>query len=339
MVSTLLSNNPTMFFNKKVTIQNEELTIILQGLPHRESLNNWIENYSNWNVIVSTWESVDLSEFEFPKNWKIIQSKYPLYRFHSHLNLDYQIETSLRGLYEVQTTYAIKARLDEYWSNLDIVLNKIKRNKEKIVSSSMYFRKRGFSNDLYRFHIGDKFLGGTTDNLILMFESTLQNIQEKFWDTNNPEGQLGLGYIMGKESNIDFHKIQSELNQTNVDKPKLEEVIKHLNSIINDIVSNGVMISTKFTSYLIKDIDIDTISDRVKDISVKSNWLNTQFNNYKKSKFNGDGQLMEKWFEIQDINELKPYIATRNFGPRGRVFYKDDFDHKREDCIIDIKDY
>jgi len=339
MASSLLSNNPIMFFRKKVTIKNNDLTIVLQGLPNRECLNKWIKNYSDWNVVVSTWESVDLSEFEFPKNWKIIQSKYPLYRFHSHLNLDYQIETSLRGLYEVKTSYAIKARLDEYWSNLDIVLDKIKKNEDKIVSSSMYFRKKGFANDMYRFHIGDKFLGGTTDNLILMFESTLQNIQEGFWNNDNPEGQLGLGYIMGKESGFDFDKIKEQLHQTKVTKPKLDEVIKHLNSIINDVVSNGVMISTKFASYLIKDVDIEGIHQRVNDMNTKMNWLNSQFDKFKSKKFNGDGGLMKKWFVIQDINELKPYIATRNFGPRGRVFYKDDFDHKREDCINDIMDY
>lgn len=327
-----------MFFkNKKVT--NEELTIVLQGLPHKECVEEWIKNYSKWNIIVSTWDSVDLSSYNFPSHWKVIQSKYPLYRFHSHLNLDYQIETSLRGLYEVQTPYAIKARLDEYWSNLDIILDKVKKNKEKIVSSSMYFRKRGYSNDMYRFHIGDKFLGGTTDNLILMFESTLQNLQEGFWTTDNPEGQLGLGYIMGKEKSFDFDKIKKNLNQTKNNEVSLTQILKHLNSIINDVVSNGVLISTKFASYLIKDVDVGGIHQRITDMNTKLNWLNSQFNNYSTKKFDGDGELMKKWFIIQDINELKPYIGTRNFGPRGRVFYKDDFDHKREECITDVNEY
>ena len=327
-----------MFFKKK-KVTNEELTIVLQGLPHKECVDEWIKNYSNWNVIVSTWKSVDLSSYEFPTNWKILQSEYPLYRFHSHLNLDYQIETSLRGLYEVQTPYTIKARLDEYWSNLDIVLTKIKREKEKIVSSSMYFRKRGYSNDLYRFHIGDKFLGGTTENLILMFESTIQNIQEGFWQTDNPEGQLGLGYVMGKDKDFDFYKIQKQLNKTNKTIKNLNDILKHLNSIINDVVSNGVMVSTKFASYLIKDIDVNGIHHRITDMNTKLNWLNSEFDDYKTKKFDGDGELMKKWFVIQDINELKPYIGTRNFGVRGRVFYRDDFDHKREECITDIKDY
>jgi hypothetical protein len=144
---------------------------------------------------------------------------------------------------------------------------------------------------------------------------------------------------MGKESGFDFDKIKEQLHQTKVTKPKLDEVIKHLNSIINDVVSNGVMVSTKFASYLIKDVDIEGIHQRVNDMNTKMNWLNSQFDKFKSKKFNGDGGLMKKWFVIQDINELKPYIATRNFGPRGRVFYKDDFDHKREECITNVKDY
>lgn len=327
-----------MFFKKKM-VTNKELTLVLQGLPNRECVKEWIENYSNYNVIISTWEGVDLSSYRFPSHWKVIQSKYPLYRFHSHLNLDYQIETSLRGLYEVKTKYAIKARLDEYWSNLDIVLDKIKINEEKIVSSSMYFRKKGYSNDMYRFHIGDKFLGGTTENLIIMFESTLQNLQEKFWNNNNPEGQLGLGYIMAKEKKFDFYSIQQALNNTTKNRPTLTQILKHLGSVINDIVSNGILITTRYTSYLIKDVDVKAINQRVSDMNTKLNWLNSQFDDYSMEKFNNDGYLMRKWFTVQDINELKPYIGTRNFGPRGRVFYKDDFNHNREECINDLKDY
>ena len=42
--------------------------------------------------------------------------------------------------------------------------------------------------------------------------------------------------------------------------------------------------------------------------------------------------------ESIDINELKPYIATRNFGKKdgGRVWYRDNFDHDKEKCLTDI---
>ncbi len=48
---------------------------------------------------------------------------------------------------------------------------------------------------------------------------------------------------------------------------------------------------------------------------------------------------MQKWFDIIDINELKPYIATSFQGKKGRVWYNSDFDNEKEDCVSDIKKY
>ena len=62
----------------------------------------------------------------------------------------------------------------------------------------MFFRKWG----MYPFHCGDKILGGTKDNLLLMFESTLHNLEIKLWDETIPESQLGFGYIIGKEPEL-----------------------------------------------------------------------------------------------------------------------------------------
>ena len=53
-----------------------DLTIILQGRCEVEPIKLWIENYSEWNVIISTWIDSDLP-FDFPHNWKIIKSEYP----------------------------------------------------------------------------------------------------------------------------------------------------------------------------------------------------------------------------------------------------------------------
>jgi hypothetical protein len=49
-----------------------------------------------------------------------------------------------------------------------------------------------------------------------------------------------------------------------------------------------------------------------------------------------DKPYMKKWFDIIDINELKPYIATRNHHDLGRIWYRDNFDHYEENCLTDI---
>ena len=157
--------------------QQREYTILLQGVINPKTFNLWIKNYSDYKAVVSIWEDENLDDYVIPNNWKIVKNKYPLVRFWRGANLDYQIITTLAGLNEVSDKWVIKMRTDEYYSNLDKVFTKMKRNPEKIVSSSMFFRKYG----MYKFHCSDKLLGGATDNLIGMYESTLQNLEMKLW--------------------------------------------------------------------------------------------------------------------------------------------------------------
>jgi hypothetical protein len=195
----------------------KELTIILQGVVHPKQIELWKKNHKNSKVIISTWEDC---EFNFngwlPKKWKLIVNSYPFIRFAPIANLDYQIISTLKALYEVDTKWVIKMRADEYWSNLDKVYDKMQLNSEKIVSGSMFFREWG----MYPFHCGDKILGGTLDNLTLMFESTLANLESKLWNYSIPESQLGLGYIMGKDSSIDTPHLRNQLVNFSVQKRK-----------------------------------------------------------------------------------------------------------------------
>ena len=190
----------------RIFFKEREYKILLQGVINPKTFNLWIKNYSDYKVVVSIWEDEDLSDYEIPTNWKVIKNKYPLVRFRKEANLDYQIITTLAGLAEVEGEWVIKMRTDEYYSNLDKVFKKMKANPEKIVSSSMFFRKYG----LYKFHCSDKLLGGTTENLTAMYESTLHNLEMKLWDETIPESQLGLGYIMAKDSTIDIDDLNNK---------------------------------------------------------------------------------------------------------------------------------
>ena len=100
-----------------------DLTILIQGRCEAEQLQLWIDNYSDWNVIVSTWDDYNLN-LNFPNNWNIIKSEYPI-RFCDMQNIDLQLVSTLNGLKEVQTDYVIKVRGDEFFSNLHLVYNKM----------------------------------------------------------------------------------------------------------------------------------------------------------------------------------------------------------------------
>jgi len=178
----------------------EDLTIVIQGRCEEEQLKLWIDNYSEWNVVLSTWIDFNF-DLDFPKKWKIIKSQYPI-RFVDMQNIDLQIVSTLNGLKEVNTQYAIKVRGDEFFSNLELVYDKMKEVYPKVLVSSIFFRPLG----LYLYHISDHFICSTTENLKLMFEKTydLLNNHTKF--NNSPESHLGFSFIAGKE-NWDLYSI------------------------------------------------------------------------------------------------------------------------------------
>jgi len=322
------------YFNK--FMNKHPYTILLQGKINEETLNLWIKNHSESKVVLSIWEDEDLSSFDIPKKWKVVINHYPFIRFRPQANLDYQIITTLHGLQYVETNWVIKMRCDEYWSNLDKIFDKMKSNPNKIVSGSMFFRKWG----MYPFHCGDKILGGTTDNITLMFESTLHNLELKLWDETIPESQLGLGYVMAKDNLLNNKDIREKLNYMSSmrNKPKQDvgEVTSAIYKGLEITTQKAFSILAHEFNYSAKKIYFDDIKNELDYII---NILSNVSNSIADMRFQplDERGYMRKWFDIIDINELKPYISTRNFGgTKGRVWYRDDFPNEIEDCMIDI---
>ena len=319
----------------------KDVTLILQGKVEPEQMELWKKNYKDWNVIVSTWEDVD---FNFrggffskwlPKKWKLVINKYPLVRFRSTSNLDYQILTTLGGLEQVNTKWVIKARCDEYWSNLDKVVDKMKMYPNKIITSSMYFRKWG----MYKFHISDKIIAGTTDNLFLMFESTLHNIELNFYNSPIPESQLGLGFVVGKEKGLNLDDIKHRLNLELLPIYNSDETSTYteLSDIMSKIVNSSMELLTQDLLKLQKNPDWNSAKKKLEYISQLSGYC---INKIDRNNFGvyDDKSLMRKWFEIVDVNELKPYISTRSNGGKngGRIYYRDNFVNEKEDSMTNI---
>lgn len=318
----------------------KDVTIILQGLVAPKQLELWKKNYKNWNVIISCWTD---EEFDFyqgivttwlPKKWKVIKNQYPIIRFKPEANLDYQITSTLNALREVNTKYVIKSRLDEFYSNIDKLVVKLKRNEEKIVCGSVFFRKYG----MYPFHIADKLMCGTKDNLTLMFESTLHNIEMKFWDFNIPESQLGVGYVMGKEIGLDFENWKRALNNYNNYSKSESEILKDIRVATNILIKNSSDILSDMLFY--DKPDWGGMLEKIEH----SNY-SLQICRKELSKLNYEeldsGKYVRKYFDVVDVNQLQPYIVTRsNGGPNGgRKWWYNDFNNEEEDCVTNLQHY
>lgn len=180
----------------------EDVTVIIQGRLYQESYDYYIKTYKGFKVIISTWIDNTIDFKNLPDNFKVILSPYP--KEIGGQNLNYQITSTLNGLEAVTTKYTIKVRGDEYWSNLESVLNRVKHSPNKLHTSSVYFR--AWSHMQY--HISDHMIAGTTENMKVMFESSKYNfdnklitylkngVPETYWE---PELNLTRSYLMAKE--------------------------------------------------------------------------------------------------------------------------------------------
>jgi len=69
------------------------------------------------------------------------------------------------GLNLANTNYTIKMRSDEFYSNLTPFMESIRKSPEKITTGDVFFR-----NAKIPFHPSDHLVGGTTENMRLVFE-------------------------------------------------------------------------------------------------------------------------------------------------------------------------
>lgn len=318
----------------------KDVTIILQGVVIPEQLELWKKTYKNCNVIISCWED---EKFDFnqgiitpwlPKKWKVIKNQYPLVRFQPSANLDYQIISTMSALKKVKTEYVIKSRLDEFYSNVDLLLTKLKKDKDKIVCGSVFFRKHG----MYPFHIADKLMCGTLDNFFLMFESTLHNLEMKFWNYTIPESQLGIGYVMGKEPNINIEKWKYTLNKKLGQRLPDKDMVQALRASMNRVINNS---SEMLSNLLCHDtISWQEILDNLNHTKKVIDYCISPIEENLREKID-DAKYIRKYFDVVDVNELKPYVVTRsNGGPTGgRMWWYSNFDNDEEDCVTSLKKY
>jgi hypothetical protein len=159
-----------------MTYSRSDYTVIIQGPMCRESIDNIKEYYKHANVIISTWSNSLFSNDviqEIEKYAKIIVSE-PIYISKNYLNqanILYQSLSTYNGLINVNTKFSIKVRSDEKFTDLSKLLDKHKKNTDKIICSNIFFRKP----KLYAYHISDHIICGRTDILLKSFDD-IKNI-------------------------------------------------------------------------------------------------------------------------------------------------------------------
>lgn len=191
----------------------EDVTIIIQGKIDSELLERWVLEYEEWNVIVSTWSTENLGGVRIPKNWILLQ--FPLTpQFIDIMTLQWQLQSTMNAFQYVKTPFLIKARGDEFYSNLYRFVKEIKIKSQQIICSDIFYR--GLEHN--PFHISDHLIGGTSENIKIMFENTWEQIKDgwkmtsDFDGSENPETYLGFGFVSHME-NITKEQHKSYLSE------------------------------------------------------------------------------------------------------------------------------
>jgi hypothetical protein len=197
----------------------EDVTVIIQGRLMQDSYDFYIENYKDCPVIISTWVDNTIDFKNLPENFIVLLSPYP-YDFGAQ-NLNLQLISTLNALERVKTKYVIKVRGDEYYSNLQYVLNSIKVEPNKIHTSSIFFRAWQYAE----YHISDHIIAGTLINMLTMFRESKNNFDtgkvnvskwkvdgnfHKWVTTHAPEERITKSYLNAKEP-FRFEKVDGRI--------------------------------------------------------------------------------------------------------------------------------
>ena len=178
------------FLKRTLDFENK---IIIQGSLHPRSIKT-IPYYLRYGeVVVSCWDSDDLSLLEeYNNHIKIVVNKYSDVpksprKGGTQAPWIYQHFTTLNGIKESSGYFCIKVRSDESYPVLDPIINILKHNRDnkdkdtqlyqyfKIVTSNIYFR---FDKE-NKFHPSDHIIAGQKNRMQDIFTRGLQLCQQK----------------------------------------------------------------------------------------------------------------------------------------------------------------
>lgn len=174
------------------------ITLVFQGpiFPRTFEYIRTCKNAGFANVILSTWPDKSLSDY---KGKLVINSSDEAYKLDpwGTTMCRYQVYSTLGGLREVTTPYAIKHRTDEVY-NLDKLIELFEQDTSKIVCHNIFYREHHHSP----YHTSDKLQMGTIENLLQMYEAASEYLSGQEHDKFNlpdcPEQIITMSYLATK---------------------------------------------------------------------------------------------------------------------------------------------
>lgn len=187
-----------------------QFTIVIQGRVTAECYAFYLENYTKFNVVISTWDDNCPIDFQNCPFQVVVKSTFADVRVAGNQNLAYQVKSTASGLEHVKTPYCIKMRGDEYYSNLEHIMKAVVSSPDKLWVLPVFFRHTSY----IKYHISDHLIAGTTANLKSMFGGVDDETTPPLYNPRIvPEVFLTTNYLNKRNPNYASHPIAELMSE------------------------------------------------------------------------------------------------------------------------------
>jgi hypothetical protein len=155
-------NNEIYYFFRRKNAKPvyDNLSIVIQGPLFNSTLDLLCILFIYGKLVVSSWDKYNFEE---------VKDKVETEQIFNKQNIYYQIYTTLKGLENITTKYVMKVRTDEMYADFKYFIDRIFENPTKIITTNIFIRKV----NRFPYHCSDHLIGGTTENIIKMFNGAL----------------------------------------------------------------------------------------------------------------------------------------------------------------------
>ena len=192
-------------------MENEDITILIQGPLNDTSLSNISEYLKFGNVLISTWmeEETPLPKLDIPigkeKNVKLVSQKLPPKNewdarwqgAKQDSTFPWAWQSTMAGLQTIETKYTIKTRSDEKFVNLQPMID-LHKKTDKLIWGNIWAKIW----DKQPHHIGDHIFMDKTERLLDTYRKIYESIDLNV-GAYSAEAVLSISYMRNLGLNPD----------------------------------------------------------------------------------------------------------------------------------------
>jgi len=235
---------------ERVLVIRDNITLVIQGPmnTHMGSLRRGILNipyYSKFvkNIVVSSWKQnskdVKMSKrFMREHSVKHVDDEEKNYEGHLNQgNVSLQVATTLNGLKLVETEYVIKVRCDEYYENLDKVIETLENNPDQLITSEPFYR----TNQIDRYAISDHVMAAQTVKMRDMLEKAqyfCKNACDEIRETDMAPEEIMRQFFDGQNTRVSmehFGKFFFKISGRTLTQKNYAEYRKQHNKVVKSL--------------------------------------------------------------------------------------------------------